>query len=157
MFPSGYAMAKIVSRQWLIRPWQSVESFCSVYNNNSQALKVPVFFDYKALIKPLLHFHGFDPGLLRFGTVVTPAKFGPGSTLSTVLLPVAYRGGQRGRFAPGGTLREAAKKGKRKRKKEKKGKKEKKEKREKENIMGEACNFSKTIKLSILAAAPMQV
>ena len=41
-------------------------------------------------IKPLLHFHGFGPGLLWFETVVTPAKFGPGSTLSTVLLQCSY-------------------------------------------------------------------
>ena len=46
-------------------------------------------------IKALLHFHGFDPGLLRFGTVVTPAKFGPSSTLSMVLLRCSY--GTRGR------------------------------------------------------------
>ena len=46
-------------------------------------------------VKALLHFHGFGPGLLRFGTVVTPAKFGPGSTLSTVLLRCRY--GARGR------------------------------------------------------------
>ena len=53
---------------------------------------------------------------------------------------VAYRGGQRGRFAPGGTLREAAKTGKRKKEKrrkkerrEKKEEKKKKEKRKKEN------------------------
>ena len=46
-------------------------------------------------VKPLLHFHGFGPGLLRFGTVVTPANFGPGSTLSTVLLRCSY--GTRGR------------------------------------------------------------
>ena len=43
-------------------------------------------------VKPLLHFHGFDPGLLRFGTVVTPAKFGPGSTLSTALSRCSYGG-----------------------------------------------------------------
>ena len=49
-------------------------------------------------------------------------------------LTVAYRGGQRGRFAPGGTLRGAAKKGKKKKRKKKgkKGKKEKEKKREKE-------------------------
>ena len=48
--------------------------------------------------------------------------------------------GQRRRFAPGGTLRRAAKKEKEKRKN---GKKEKGRKREKEN-MEEACNYSKT-------------
>ena len=64
------------------------------------------------------------------------------------------RGGQRGRFAQGGTLRGAAKKGKEKKeKKEKRKKGEKEKKREKETI-GEACNFNKTIKCSILAAAP---
>ena len=47
------------------------------------------------LVKPLLHFHVFGPGLLRFETVVTPSKFGPGSTLSTVLLRCSY--GARGR------------------------------------------------------------
>ena len=46
-------------------------------------------------VKPLLHFHGVGPGLLQFGIIVTPAKFGPGSTLSTVLL--RYRYGARGR------------------------------------------------------------
>ena len=48
-------------------------------------------------VKPLLHFHSFGPGLLRFGTVVTPAKFSPGSTLSTMLLRCSY--GARGRSA----------------------------------------------------------
>ena len=48
------------------------------------------------VIKPLLlHFHGFDPGLLLIGTVVTPTRFGPGFTLSTVLLRCRY--GARGR------------------------------------------------------------
>ena len=42
------------------------------------------------IVKALLHFHGFGPGLLRFGTVVPPAKFGPGFTLSTVLLRFSY-------------------------------------------------------------------
>ena len=53
-----------------------------------------------------------------------------------LLYAVAYRGGERGRFAPGGTLRGVAKKEKRKRKKENKGKKgrKKKEKREKKKI-----------------------
>ena len=46
-------------------------------------------------LKPLLHFHSFCPGLLRFGTVVTAAMFGPGSMLSTVLLRCSY--GARGR------------------------------------------------------------
>ena len=46
-------------------------------------------------IKALLHFHGFGPGMLRFGTVVTPAKFGPGSKLYTVLVRCSY--GVRGR------------------------------------------------------------
>ena len=51
--------------------------------------------DPEICVKPLLHFHGFGPGLLRFETVVTPAKFGPGSTLSTLLLRCSYgaRGG----------------------------------------------------------------
>ena len=48
---------------------------------------------------------------------------------------VAYREGQRRRFAPGGTLGRAAKK--------EKERKRKKRKREKEN-MEEACNYSKT-------------
>ena len=64
------------------------------------------------------------------------------------------RGEQRGRFAPDGTLRGAEKKGKRKKEEKEKGEKKKKKNREKEN-MGEARNVSKTIKWSILAAAPL--
>ena len=63
-------------------------------------------------------------------------------------------GGQRGRFAPGGTLRGRQKREKKKKKKRKKRKKREKKKKRKKN-MGEACNFSKTIKWSILAAAPL--
>ena len=70
--------------------------------------------------------------------------------------PMAYReGGQRGKFAPGGTLRGAAKKGNKKKKKKKKKKRiEEKIKKEKET-MGEAYNLSKLIKWSISAAAPL--
>ena len=68
---------------------------------------------------------------------------------------MAYRGGGEGANRPGRHSEGGGKKGKRE--KSKKGKKERKEKnktREKEN-MGEACNFSKTIKWSILATAPL--
>ena len=48
---------------------------------------------------------------------------------------VAYRGGQRRQFAPGGTLRRAAQKEKRKKKrKEKKGKRGRKKKEEREKM-----------------------
>ena len=70
---------------------------------------------------------------------------------------VAYRGGQRGRFAPGGTLKEAAKKGKKK--KEKKEKKEKREKRKKrknrEKKIWEKHVTTVKLKWNILAAAPL--
>ena len=62
------------------------------------------------------------------------------------------RGEQRGLFAPGGTLRGRQKREKERKRKRKKGKRKKN--REKEN-MGEARNVSKTIKWSILAAAPL--
>ena len=48
------------------------------------------------------------------------------------ILTVAYRGGAEGQFAPGGTLRGAAKKGEKKKEKKEKGKKERKGKAKKE-------------------------
>ena len=69
------------------------------------------------------------------------------------VLTVAYRGGQRGRFAPGGTLRGAAKKGKTKKRK---GKRKKGKKKEKEN-MGGACNHSKTKMEHLSCGAPVHV
>ena len=68
---------------------------------------------------------------------------------------VILSGVPRGRLAPGGTLRGAAKREKRKKKKRrKKGKKKKGEKREKEN-MGEACRITVKLNWNILAAAPL--
>ena len=67
---------------------------------------------------------------------------------------MAYRGGQRGRFAPGGTLRGAAKKGKKK--KRKKGKKGKKEKRKKEiKKIWEKHVITVKLNWNILAVAPL--
>ena len=66
-------------------------------------------------------------------------------------------GGQRGRFAPGGTLRGAARRRKTKKEKRKKGKRKEREKgkkKEKEN-MGEACNNSKTKMEHISCGASM--
>ena len=68
---------------------------------------------------------------------------------------VAYRGGQRERLAPGGTLRGAVKEDKKK--KEKKGKRdksEKKKKRETENIW-EKHVITVKLKWNILASAPL--
>ena len=58
-------------------------------------------------------------------------------------------GGQRGRFAPGGTLRGAAKKGKKK-----KREKGKREKRKKKNIW-EKHVITVKLKWNILAAVPL--
>ena len=67
-------------------------------------------------------------------------------------------GGQRGRFAPGGTLRGAAKKGKKKkekrREKEKRKKKKKRKKREKKKIW-EKHVITVKLNWNILAAAPL--
>ena len=49
-----------------------------------------------------------------------------------MIVTVAYRGGAGGRFAPGGTLRGAAKRGKEKRKKKKERKRKKKKRKKKE-------------------------
>ena len=71
--------------------------------------------------------------------------------------PVANRGGQRGRFAPGGTLRGRQKREKRKRKKEKKEKKKKKRKKRKKKKKKIWEKHVITVKLNwnILAAAPL--
>ena len=67
------------------------------------------------------------------------------------------RGGAEGRFAPGGTLGGAAKRGKRKKEKRKKRKeREKGKKKEKEN-MGEACNNSETKMEHLSCGAHMHV
>ena len=77
----------------------------------------------------------------------------------TQFLYQAYRGGQRGQFAPGGTLRgggaQKRKKEKRKRRTGKKGRKKGK-KREKDK-MGEACNYSKSKLEYLSCGAPMHV
>ena len=67
--------------------------------------------------------------------------------------PMAYRGGRGGRFAPGRHSEGAAKKRKKKKRKKEKKEKRKKEKKRKRKYRGEACNFTKTINWSILAAA----
>ena len=63
------------------------------------------------------------------------------------------KGGQRGE-SPRAALWGGGKKRKKEKRKKEKKEKGKKEKKEQEN-MGEACNFNKTIKWSILAAAPL--
>ena len=83
-----------------------------------------------------------------------------GSNVPRPLAAVAYRGGregQRGRFAPGGTLGGAAKKGEKE--KMEKGRKERrgKEKTERKENMGEACNNSETKMEHLSCGAPMQV
>ena len=62
---------------------------------------------------------------------------------------VAYRGGQRGRFASGGTLR-----GRQKREEKKKGKKKKRKKREKKKIW-EKHVITVKLNWNILSAAPL--
>ena len=69
---------------------------------------------------------------------------------------VAYRGGQRGRFALGGTLRGVAKEDKKKKKK-KREKRDKSEKKRNRKYMGEACNYSKTKMEHLSFGTPMLV